>query len=70
MPLFKVVLIIDTVIVLAPFAIYIMLRFSNLDGYRTRFRKTNPFIFWRDKANDGYKSEPDPGSGRWKHSLK
>ena len=45
------VIILCVVIVLAPIAIYLMVKHSNLDGYRKRYRKANPELFWRDKVN-------------------
>ena len=46
------IVIIATVIIVAPICIYFILKYSNLDAYRKRFKKANPYIFHRDNSDD------------------
>ena len=46
------ILIVVSVLVVAPIAIYVLAKYSDLDSYRKRFRKANPYLFWRDKTDN------------------
>lgn len=46
------IIIMVSVLVIAAIAIYVVAKYSDLDSYRKRFRKANPYLFWRDKADN------------------